>query len=97
MLRALHLIYLPYEGIWLDQLEQLARPVGSTGWLDQLAGPGGLKARVICTCSIQTSPLSIEVLVISCLTSLMKSPYILYYTSVSQVNLTILRVFAQMH
>ncbi len=41
MLRALHLIDLPYEGIWLDQLE-LARPVGSTGWLDRLAGPGRL-------------------------------------------------------
>ena len=34
MLRALQLIHLPYEGIWLDQLEHLARPVGSTGWLE---------------------------------------------------------------
>ena len=39
MLRALHLINLPYEGIWL---EHLARPVGSTGWLDRLARPVGL-------------------------------------------------------
>ncbi len=38
MLRALHLIILPYEGIWLDQLEHLARPVGLTGWLDRLDG-----------------------------------------------------------
>ena len=37
MLRALHLINLPYEGIWLDQLEFLARPVGSTGLLDRVA------------------------------------------------------------
>lgn len=37
MLRALHLINLPYEGIWLDQLEHLARPVGSTNWLDRVA------------------------------------------------------------
>ena len=41
MLRALHLINLPYEGIWLDQLEHLAGPVGWTGWLDRLAGPVG--------------------------------------------------------
>ena len=38
MLRALHLINLPYEGIWLDQLEHLGRPVGSTGLLDRLVG-----------------------------------------------------------
>ena len=37
MLRALHLINLPYEGIWLDQLEHLAQPVGSTDWLDRVA------------------------------------------------------------
>ena len=37
MLRALHLINLPYEGIWLDQLEFWARPVGSTGLLDRVA------------------------------------------------------------
>lgn len=38
ILRALHLIYLPYEGIWLDQLEhwldRLAWPIGWTGWLE---------------------------------------------------------------
>ncbi len=43
MLRALHLINLPYGGIWLDQVEHLARPVGWTGWLNRLARPVGWK------------------------------------------------------